>query len=325
MARPKGGESRGRSPAAHADGPASRNGRRPQARGAGPQGATTPAGWRSLRAIFRSVAETDPHARMAAVSRAFVGKKFIEGPTGEGPSGEVDPRPMLRLDAFDCQTLIETSMAVALTDSPAGAVECLRRIRYRDGEARYESRHADIQNDFLGNNVRLGYLRNVTERLFGTGDAESAASPSGAKRLSARRRPAKPDLPALPRTEATEGLTRRWLTYLPLSRIYAPERSGAVPGALERGGYFINLPLLERIPSGTVCALVRGRIIHVGIVVQTPEGSRLRHAVRAAAVVREEKMVEYLFMLSRLGLCQGIMLFEVGSPAADGQPGKGDL
>ena len=110
-----------------------------------------------------------------------------------------------------------------------------------------------------------------------------------------------------------------WLTYLPLNKIFVTERRHAPPGAAEWGGVLLNRLLLDSIPSGSVCALVRGRVIHVGILVQTAAGCRLRHAVRGAAVVREEKTAEYLFMLSRLRLCEGIMCFELGAQPALGR------
>lgn len=318
MPLPKGDKNQRPSPVAHADDYAARNNGRAGARDTMPRGVATPAGWRALKETFRSLAETDVHARMTSVSKTFVGKKFIEDPTGDGMFSKVDARPMLRLDAFDCQTLIETCMAVALTATPSEAVECLRRIRYRGGEALYDARHTDLQNHFLCHNVKLGFLRNITEQLLSKHDERRAASQSVLKEHQVRRVHGKSALPALPRTAATGSLPRGWLTYLPLNRIYATERSRAVPGAVERGGIFINRPLLDRIPSGTVCALVRGRVMHIGIAVQTAEGCRLRHAVRAAAVVREEKVAEYLFMLSRLGLCQGIMLFELCASSTKG-------
>lgn len=287
----------------------------------------TPAGWRALQSTFDAVgAAAGACARLSAVSERLVGKKFIENATGDGLLADTDARPMMRLDAFDCQTLIETCMAVALTATPAEAAECLRLIRYRDGEARHDARHTDIQNDFLYHNIRLGTLRNVTARLLDARFAESDAPPSAAKKSPARRARGGEKLPALRRTTTTTTTTAaaksspaNWLTYLPLNKIFVGDGRLAAAGAAEWGGIFINRPLLDSIPSGSVCALVRGRVIHVGITVQTAAGPRLRHAVRGAAVVREEKMAEYLFMLSRLGLCEGIMCFELGAPPAPGR------
>jgi len=67
--------------------------------------------------------------RIDAVSALFVGTPYTEHPLGEGGEGP-EPQPRWRLDGVDCQTFVETVLALANAKSTSHAKSLLDDIRY---------------------------------------------------------------------------------------------------------------------------------------------------------------------------------------------------
>lgn len=81
----------------------------------------------------------------------YLGARYVNDPLGEGVAPDTDP--LIRTDAFDCTTFVETALA-------DGDVNRLTRIRYRDGTVGFENRNHFIETDWLTNNSDLE--RNVS-------------------------------------------------------------------------------------------------------------------------------------------------------------------
>ena len=105
--------------------------------------------------------------RVEAISALFLGVPYKLGPLGEGPDGEFDRDPLIRFDAFDCTTFIETVMALALDRDLGAAARTLQKIRYKDGQIGYATRNHFIELDWVPNNVRAGYLHDITAEVAG--------------------------------------------------------------------------------------------------------------------------------------------------------------
>ncbi len=73
----------------------------------------------------------------------FLGARYINSPLGEGCAPDSDP--LIRFDAFDCTTFVETVMA---NDD----IETLNQIRYKDGQIGFLNRNHFIESDWLVNN-----------------------------------------------------------------------------------------------------------------------------------------------------------------------------
>ena len=73
----------------------------------------------------------------------FLGARYINSPLGEGCAPDSDP--LIRFDAFDCTTFVETVMA-------KGDIETLNQIRYKDGQIGFLNRNHFIESDWLVNN-----------------------------------------------------------------------------------------------------------------------------------------------------------------------------
>ncbi len=76
----------------------------------------------------------------------YLGAKYKNSPLGEGTG--VDKDPLIRADAFDCTTFVETVLA-------DGDVDKLTKIRYRGGDVGFLTRNHFIETDWLNNNANL--------------------------------------------------------------------------------------------------------------------------------------------------------------------------
>ncbi|HIU65651.1 MAG TPA: DUF1460 domain-containing protein [Candidatus Enterousia avicola] len=79
-------------------------------------------------------------------SRTYVGTRYLNDPLGEEKLPDKDP--LIRFDAFDCTTFVETVLA-------GGDVDKLTDIRYKNGKVDFFNRNHFIETDWLQNNSDL--------------------------------------------------------------------------------------------------------------------------------------------------------------------------
>ena len=87
----------------------------------------------------------------------YLGKKYVSDPLGEMRAPDADP--LIRFDAFDCTTFVETALA-------GGDVGKLTRIRYKDGNIDFLNRNHFIETDWIGNNANI--VKNVSAEYGAT-------------------------------------------------------------------------------------------------------------------------------------------------------------
>lgn len=85
------------------------------------------------------------------IGEKYLGVKYINDPLGEEKAPDTDP--LIRFDAFDCVTFVETSLA-------DGDVEKLTKIRYKNGEINFLNRNHFASSDWMQNNKDI--VKNVS-------------------------------------------------------------------------------------------------------------------------------------------------------------------
>jgi len=193
--------------------------------------------------------------RIERLTQVFLGTPYGELPLGEGPAGGPEPMPRWRVDKVDCQTYVETVLAMANARSLDEAKHILDDIRY-NGEPSFENRNHFTEAQWLPVNLGKGYFTDET--------------------------------PVLDGRAPTETLT---LVHAQWSRVKVLQRLANIHN-IPDGKYLVRyLPLDElhknarNIESGTIIMVVREhdpnrivRISHMGFVVKTPKGWVVRHA-----------------------------------------------
>jgi hypothetical protein len=206
------------------------------------------------------------HERVERLSQVFLGTPYGELPLGEG-SG-IEPMPRWRLDQVDCQTYVETVLAMANAKSVEEAKHILDDIRY-NGAPSFENRNHFTEAQWLPVNVGKGYFTD--------------------------------EVPAIDGRAPTETLT---LVHAQWSKVPVLKRLASIHN-IPDGKYNVRyLPLDElnryakNIESGTIIMVVREhdpnrivRISHMGFIVKTPGGWMVRHASTGP----EHKVIEVPF------------------------------
>lgn len=93
----------------------------------------------------------------AFIGYEYLGARYLGDPLGESVAPDKDP--LVRDDAFDCVTFVETSLA-------GGDVQKLNKIRYKNGEVDFVNRNHFIETDWLANNADI--VADVTEKYGDT-------------------------------------------------------------------------------------------------------------------------------------------------------------
>ncbi len=231
--------------------------------------------------------------RLLRATEGFVGTPYVTSPLGEG-SGK-DPDPLVRWDAVDCVTMVEESIALS-TAPPASLVEALTALRY-DGPPAWENRLHVMESQWLPQNVRRGYLKDVTAQYGGpkTRTVQKVLTAATWKQKGA----AGLGLPGDKQSIGTWALD-------------------IVPAAAAAA-------LLRDAPAGLVVVVVRAdrpwlvtRVSHVGVLVQSPRGPMLRHASRSFKKVVDEPLARYLSRNLDFGewTIEGLALYEPVLPPA---------
>ena len=85
--------------------------------------------------------------------QSFLGARYLNSPLGEEIAPDNDP--LIRFDAFDCTTFVET----VISDNN---LKKLNKIRYKNGQVDFLARNHFIETDWLQNNSDV--VQNVSNR-----------------------------------------------------------------------------------------------------------------------------------------------------------------
>jgi hypothetical protein len=235
----------------------------------------SPPSWMKLSDAERSaaVASLEPRPlgeRLLVASERFKGTPYVFSPLGEGQGK--DPDPLIRYDAVDCLTFVETTMALALAPRPEEVEPTLTRIRYRANPV-YEERNHLMEADWIPNNIAKGFIADVT-RTYGKSDAVTVSKTYTDETWSSK---SATDL-GLPKDHQAKGTFS--LSMIPIKKFVA-RAAGA--------------------PAGTLVVVVRKdqpdlvtRVSHVGMLVHEKGRAFLRHAALGEKEVIDEPLEHFV-------------------------------
>ena len=192
--------------------------------------------------------------RIGALSELFVGVPYTDFPLGDGQAGP-EPGPLFRTDGVDCQTYVETVLAMANATGLGQARSILDDIRYADGKPSFETRNHFTEAQWLPANTRKGYLKDEVPAL-------DRRAPSSTLTLVKEQWSQVPALKRLIPANIPDG--KYPVRYLPLEEVQKRAASIA-PGS-------VLMVVRENDPARVV------RITHMGFVVRTKDGLAVRHA-----------------------------------------------
>jgi hypothetical protein len=191
--------------------------------------------------------------RVERLSVAFLGTPYGELPLGDGSGPESWPR--WRTDKVDCQTYVETVLAMANAKSLAGAKNVLDDIRYK-GAPSFDNRNHFTEAQWLPVNLEKGYFTDEVPALDGRAPTETLTL--------VREQWSK--VPVLKRLANINNIAdgKYRVRYLPLGELRSHVKG------IQSGS--IIMVVREYDPNRVV------RISHMGFVVKTDKGWMVRHA-----------------------------------------------
>ena len=203
----------------------------------------------------------------------YLGTKYMRDPLGEEKAPDTDP--LIRTDAFDCTTFVETVMARADVDT-------LNKIRYKNGKIDFLNRNHFIETDWLNNNADR--VQNASAKYGTTRKRNLTIDKSGWLKKTH-----KINADFAPETVSLE--------YIPYKNLGAIENSETLIVL------FISANSKSRDSIGTDLA-----VTHMGLLL--PGGTTLRHASSAAGHVVDADFVKYASRRQGLGE-MGVALIEI--------------
>ncbi|MFL5399437.1 MAG: N-acetylmuramoyl-L-alanine amidase-like domain-containing protein [Myxococcales bacterium] len=219
------------------------------------------------REIAKAHEIRDFGARVERISSLFVGVPYGQYPLGEGGEGP-EPQARWRVDQVDCQTFVETVLAMSNARSLDSAKEILDDIRYAETPAKvsFATRNHFTEAQWLPSNEKKGYLREVTTKV----------DPDAAKMDLVLHREDWTKVPGLKRlAEASIPDGNFELRYVPLDDAKK---------------------IASRIPRGTIVLIVRAadpqyvvRVSHMGLAVRDSHGKMV---VRHASFGKEHQVID---------------------------------
>lgn len=105
--------------------------------------------------------------RIEIQSAALLNTPYLEGALGEGINGKYDQNPLYRFDYFDCETYVDTVMALALAKNIPDFRNKINQIRYKLGHVSFIERNHFPSADWIPNNKRNGYIRELSYLIAG--------------------------------------------------------------------------------------------------------------------------------------------------------------
>lgn len=111
---------------------------------------------------LNSMPNTSMPERIDWISKHFLGRVYKLGALGEGAKAHYDQYPQYRVDAFDCDTFVNTVLSLALADSVESFKQCQKMDRYKDGKVAYIRRNHFTSLDWNINNQKRGILKDIT-------------------------------------------------------------------------------------------------------------------------------------------------------------------
>lgn len=104
--------------------------------------------------------------RITQISEVFLDKPYKSNALGEGIHGYYDQNPLYHFDEFDCETYVDTVIALALADSPGAFKTLINKIRYRKGQVSFFLRNHFTCLDWNQSNQKQGFIKDITEKIL---------------------------------------------------------------------------------------------------------------------------------------------------------------
>lgn len=96
--------------------------------------------------------------KIVEISGYFLNDPYQLEPLGEGKQGKFNQEPIYRFDKFDCETYVDTVLALSKSTNIFEFEQDILNIRYKSGRPNFFDRNHFPSADWIPNNVRKNYI-----------------------------------------------------------------------------------------------------------------------------------------------------------------------
>lgn len=257
--------------------------------------------------------------KIAYINQIFLNKPYEFNALGEGENGEFDNYPLYRTDAFDCETYVDTVIALALAKDLSSFQKIITQIRYKDGIVSFTNRNHFTCIDWNYNNQKQFITTDITKNITDNNkkkickDANAIIDkpnwyknlPLSRIRLNNTNNINKNAKLASLRAKGNEfKKILSTIKYIPLDKVFVDDK--------------INMQIIKQIPNGAIIEIVRPNwdltkiigtnlnISHLGFVVFEKDVPYFIHATSEKLMVVKVPLIEYLKKASDSPTIKGI-------------------
>lgn len=228
--------------------------------------------------------------RIIKQSGSLLGQPYVLGALGEGSQGQYDQDPLYRFNAFDCQTYVETVIALSLAENLTSFKQYMNSIRYRQGQVDFFERNHFTSADWVPSNKKKGYIQELTQEIGGAHVKQATAF------INRRAWFQHFTLDEIARPNASVAEKTHYLQQLKEKSLQRAQNQMASIAYVPIQDFLNNPALRKKIPSGSLILFVR----HYGPDIIKNIGTQLNVSHMSLAVWKNG--VLYLRMASsRLG------------------------
>lgn len=258
--------------------------------------------------------------KIAYISELFLNKPYAFNTLGEGENARFDEYQIYRTDVFDCETFVDTVLALALAQDVSSFEQYIKLIRYKDGKVSFINRNHFTSLDWNKNNQKQNLLKDITQTIVNTEHKSIALmaqcyidKPNWYKHLSISRIRIK-NLSDTEKQKRLATLRKKGqkltksiakIPYIPFNALFDAENQ-------------VNMSIFKQIPNGAILEIVRPNwnlydkigtnlnVSHLGFVVWQNNKPFFIHASSEKNKVTKVSLIQYLQNAKKSPTIKGI-------------------
>lgn len=259
-------------------------------------------------------------AKVAHINQLFFNKPYSFNALGEGELGEFDNNPLYRTDAFDCETYVDTIIALALATDLESFQKIIRKVRYKDGKVSFTNRNHFTCLDWNKNNQKQHITQDITNKITDKSNQPIAVNaktyidkPNWYKNMPIERirleglkdKEKKQKLINLRKKGKNQKKSMSIISYLPLTTILPrPDK--------------VDMHIVKQIPNGAIMEIIRPNwdlckvigtnlnVSHLGFVIWENEKPYFIHASSDKLMIVKVPLINYLKIARESPTIKGI-------------------
>jgi hypothetical protein len=257
--------------------------------------------------------------RLEYISEAWLNKPYLLFALGEGQNAAFDQHPLYRTDAFDCETFVDTVLALTLSQNIDEFKKNMNKIRYQNGQVDFLQRNHFTGLEWNTSNQQQGFIQDITPSITHNHKSIYLISQTPInkggwyKHLSTNRiyLPHSSEAQKIIQYQklkslgSAQDIATSEVTYLPLTSLFDAQ------GHLHRD-------ILSQIPNGAIMEIVRPQwdlekqigtqldISHLGFLIYKKGTIYFRNASSKHQKVIDQKLEDYLVKCLKSPTIKGI-------------------